>query len=244
MNALFDAIAGMISGFCNGFSVIWNYGPSVFWMILIYWLLALWIGSGCFAATVAEMFHHPVWRHFLLGLALPYWYPIHLAKSIQTNMETAEELQKLQEEAMEEERRNELGERMSELRNQRDQERFERIAARAGMSREEFDAQEAARRQQEADEAARQAAAEAEAARVAAEIAEAGRPIYELLFAQPADENGVRRGPFLLSMRDGSEVMIDEVRSLNDAFMLCVVSVTGKAVRIRYENIAGVSSYE
>jgi len=54
----------------------------------------------------------------------------------------------------------------------------------------------------------------------------------------------VRRGPFLLSMRDGSEVMIDEVRSLNDAFMLCVVSVTGKAVRIRYENIAGVSSYE
>ena len=244
MNALFDAVAGMISGFSNGLSVIFHYGPSLFWMILIYWLFALWLGSGCFAATVAEMFRHPVWRHFWLGLALPWWYPFHLAKSIQTNMETAEELQKQYEEALEEERRNELDEKMSEIRNLRDQERFERIAARAGLSREEVEAQEMARREHEEAEAAARAEADAAAAERAAEIEAAARPIYELLFAQPADENGVRHGPFLLSMRDGSEVQIDEIRTLNDQFMICVVSATGKAVRVRYENIETVSSYE
>ena len=36
----------------------------------------------------------------------------------------------------------------------------------------------------------------------------------------------------------------NEIRTLNDQFMICVVSATGKAVRVRYENIETVSSYE
>ncbi len=58
-------------------STAWHSGvsPSVFDMIGIFAIIALWLGSGFAAATVAELRERSRFLHMILGLALPLAYP-------------------------------------------------------------------------------------------------------------------------------------------------------------------------
>lgn len=51
-----------------------TYDPNVqFW--IIFWIL-FFFGSACWATSIASMRRHPPFIHFLLGLVLPWAYPI------------------------------------------------------------------------------------------------------------------------------------------------------------------------
>ena len=53
-----------------------SYDPNLqFW--IIFWIL-FFFGSACWATSIASMRRHPPIIHFLLGLVLPWAYPIYI----------------------------------------------------------------------------------------------------------------------------------------------------------------------
>ena len=53
-----------------------SYDPNLqFW--IIFWIL-FFFGSACWATSIASMRRHPPILHFLLGLVIPWAYPIYI----------------------------------------------------------------------------------------------------------------------------------------------------------------------
>ena len=241
MGGLLEFLTGTVSGLLSNGISIWEYGsPSFFGMVCYLLLFGAWLGSGFFAAMVAEIFNHSVAKHFFLGLLMPYGYPIWLAKHIEARQDEEEAAAAAAEAAEEEARRSELSSRFAEMQAARDSKRHRRIAGQSGVSESEVAAMEAQRNAAAAAEAQARAAAEAAAA---AASAAAASPIRDLLYNLPVDEAGNRVGPFQFTLTGGDTVDIDMVKSLSDDFMVCVVSSTGKAVRLKYTNVESVAQY-
>ena len=109
-------------------------------MVFYLLLFGAWLGSGFFAAMLAEIINHNVAKHFFLGLLLPYGYPIWLAKHIEARQDEEEAAAAEAEAAAEEAKRSELSSRFSEMQPARDSKRHRRIAGQRGMSEAEVDA--------------------------------------------------------------------------------------------------------
>ena len=240
MGGLLEFLTGIVSGLLSNGISIWEYGsPSYFGMVFYLLLFGAWLGSGFFAAMVAEIFNHNVAKHFFLGLLMPYGYPIWLAKHIEARQDEEEAAAAAAEAAEEEARRSELSSRFAEMQAARDSKRHRRIAGQSGISESEVAAMEAQRNAAAAAEAqARAAAAAAAAAAVPVD-----NPIRDILYNLPVDGAGNRVGPFQFTLTGGDTVDIDMVKSLSDDFMVCVVSSTGKAVRLKYTNVESVAQY-
>ena len=67
--------------------------------------------------------------------------------------------------------------------------------------------------------------------------------IYQLLYAQPVDQDGVRQGPFQFTLTTGGTIDIEGVRDLQPDFMVCTVYGTGKSVRMKYTQVESIARY-
>ncbi|MGE4565966.1 MAG: hypothetical protein AB7F32_13910 [Victivallaceae bacterium] len=125
------------------------------------------------------------------------------------------------------------------MRAERAAKRREKIAEKAGISVEQVIAEEEA-----AAAAAPPAVEETIAAPPAAGLPPESEAVRAALYDLDVDADGNRQGPFELQLRDGSSVMVSAVRSMQADFMMCVVSATGKTVRVKYQNVIGASRVE
>ena len=212
------------------------------------WVLAvvmwtLWLGSGCLTATAAELLHLRVLPHTLLGLCLPYIYPVWMIRRFRQNTARQQEIQQQQEADQREEERVNLANRFQAMQAKRDQERRDRIAGRQEISAEEDNPREEARQTALAEaQAAAVSESPAEEPQMPAPVTE--NAIYLLLYEQPVDQNGVRQGPFQFTLAAGGTIDVDCVRELQQDFMVCAVSDTGKSVRMKYTQVESIARYE
>ena len=84
-----------------------SYDPNLqFW--IIFWIL-FFFGSACWATSIASMRRHPPILHFLLGLVIPWAYPIYILFTMdiygEKERREAEQEMIAQKEAEEEEKR-------------------------------------------------------------------------------------------------------------------------------------------
>ena len=209
------------------------------------WVLALvmwtlWLASGCLAATAAELLKLRVFPHAVLGLCLPYIYPLWMISRFRKNTARQEEIRQQQEAEEKEEGKAALASRFLAMQEKRDQERRERIAERQGISVDEVIAREEARN------AAKEEAGQAELPAAEEPIPAETIPdneIYQILYPLPVDDNGVRRGPFQITFNGGDTIDIDGIRELHPDFMICTICETGKSVRIKYTQVESVARY-
>lgn len=238
---ILTAVVEFLSLILSQIDLIWTYGLMSFsGMTVIYIVLGAWFGSAFFAATVAELFRQPMGRHFLTGLLIPYVYPIMLARTIHLGEERAAAEEQAEKVEKEEQRAADLTNRFEAMRAERAAKRREKIAEKAGISVEQVIAEE---------EAAAAAAPPAVEETIAASPVAAGLPpeseaVRAALYDLDVDNDGNRQGPFELQLRDGSAVIVSSVRSMQADFMMCVVSATGKTVRVKYQNVIGASRVE
>ena len=202
----------------------------------------LWLASGCFAATVAELAGRKIIVHALLGLAVPYLYPAWLIWSIRHGDAKSKARAEKEAARAQEERKNALADHLKSIQGERDRRRRARMARSQGVSEEEIAAREAAEAAQAEAEAAGLRAAGEEAARVQAERDAAGSEVYKVLYAQPADASGSRPGPFAFTLTDGRELEVQSIRNMEQNFMVCIVG--GKSLRVQYAQVAGMARYE
>ena len=206
-------------------------------LALIMW--TLWLASGCLAATAAELLKLRVIPHALLGLCLPYIYPIWLISRFRKNTARQEEILQQQEVEEMEEGKAALAGRFQAMQEKRDQERRERIAEQQGVSVEEVIAREEARNAARAEATAEVPAAE----EVAPSASASDNEIYQILYAQPVDADGIRQGPFQFTFSNGDTMDIEGVRELHPDFMICTVCETGKSVRMKYIQVESIARY-
>lgn len=211
------------------------------------WVLALamwtlWLGSGCLAATAAELLNLRVIPHTILGLILPYIYPVWMIHRFRQKTAQAEEAQEAEEIQQQEEQQAELADRFHAMQARRDQERRERIAAHQGISVEEVVAREEARQAEKAAEEAMQQTQVYE--EEPEEEPATDNEIYQILYAQEVDQDGIRQGPFQFTLVSGGTVDIAGVRELQKDFLICTVCDTGKSIRMKYTQIESIARYE
>ncbi len=95
MSGFTDILFGAFTTFLERFSAWYagicdaGFSPDLGALVRNAVLLALWLGSGFAAATVAEMRGRNRLLHFLLGLAAPYAYPLLMPKLLPRLHETA-----------------------------------------------------------------------------------------------------------------------------------------------------------
>jgi hypothetical protein len=208
-------------------AIIWNYGlPSFSMMLGVFLVVAVWLGSGFFAATVAELFGHRVTRHFVLGLLLPYGYPIWLTNHITAVVRQQAADEKTQGEQKHEAQRSEIAAR------------FSAIAAERAARRPRAALKEVAPPEPPAEPVAEPVAADP--------AAPSGPTLKEQIFDLPVNVEGERNGPFRIGTTNGIVLDVASIRSMNDDFFICVVAGSGKAVRIKYDNVTSfeISSAE
>ena len=128
-----------------------------------------------------------------------------------------------------------LSDRFRAMHEKREQERRERIAERQGISVEDVPSRPAEPSAPEPGPAPGPAAPAQ---------AEETNEIYAILYSQPADDSGARPGPFQFTLAGGDTLDVDSVRELAPQFRVCILSGSGKSVRIKYAQVAEIARYE
>ena len=227
------------TGFCavsGAWLIVQNALPTLGQCLLPILGWTLWLAAGGLAATAAELLNKPVLPHALLGLCLPYLYPVLLVRRARQQTARQQVREEAAEQQEQEARKEALSDRFRAMHEKREQERRERIAERRGVSIDDVPVRE---------EAAPEPAVPETPPEPAAEVPqEETSEIYEILYAQPADAEGARPGPFQFTLAAGGTQDIDSVRELTPRFMICTLSGSGKSVRIRYDQVVSVARYE
>ncbi len=217
--------------------------PSVWALIGIVLFFGAWFGSAFLSATIAEIFGHPVRKHFLLGLVMPYFYPFRLVKTLRVIKLDVASADVEQAEARLDAQKVEATNRFEEIRREREAARRARSAERYIAAGKEVPA--------ELLEPVAEAAPEPEAEEpeeTAAAAADGEVPVWQqikdALYAQPLDAEGCRIGPYRLYLKDGGTMDVDLIRAMQEEWMVCVQSSSGKTLRVRYVNVIGVEQLE
>lgn len=227
LSKLLESVTSLLQGCWESFITIVQFGLPTPMLLALFVLLAVWLGSGFFAATVAELFRHRVTKHFILGLVVPYVYPLYLARHITMSNRAREESEEAQQEAIREARKAATADRFAEMSARRD----------ARRQRHNPDGVAA----EEAPAAVEETVAVEEAPAAAGDFA---AELRQYLYNIPVDEDGERPGPFRFAMKGGAVVDVASIRALQDEFMICVVANTGKAIRIRFANVESAELLE
>ena len=236
-----DAIAAMILCALSGaWLVVENALPAGGDLLVPLFGWTLWLAAGGLAATAAELLKKPVLPHTLLGLCLPYVYPVLLVRRVRQTAARQQVREEEEKQQAHEKQASALSDRFRAMHEKREQERRERIAAAQGISVEEVPA----RPEEPSVPESAPAPVSAAPASAAPVPAEATNEIYEILYAQPVDDSGARPGPFQFTLAGGDTLDVDSVRELAPQFMVCTLSGSGKSVRIKYVQVAEVARYE
>jgi len=75
LRAIFDIIAGIVARFAQATGEA-HIAADPLLLVLIAIVLTIWLGSACWAGSIAEMRRHAPKLHFFIGLVLPLLYPL------------------------------------------------------------------------------------------------------------------------------------------------------------------------
>ena len=226
LNTLLDAWEDFVD-----FTMMAVYARSVpdwRFVLRVFLLAALLFGSAFLSATIAETRRHKMKFHFLLGLVLPYIYPVFIAlrmKTVQEVLDIEEEHDPL------EDLSSDMSARLKEIQQGQKVENSQRIKSRA--PKEEVIVEEAV----ETEEAVE--AVEAVEAEEVLEVEEAS--VYNQRYFQSlaVDSTGAKVGPFNLAIQNGTVFKVCQIKNIQVDMASFEVDVNGKIknIRIKYENI-------
>lgn len=218
-----------IQGFFDWIGIFFNGLTEIDPLCLGLWAaaLAVVLGSAFAAATIAEMRMRGMFIHFLGGLVLPWVYPLIIGARLTPNREAA----KVKREELETEIR--LGVKMTFLRVQfeNDNKTLKKngeppLAFRDWIARYE---------------ATRYADAEEEERRLSEIVGPTSEVSKLLLESLAVDSEGNRKGPFIVRLVDGRELVVEQIRNIMDdvaAFeIIDPVTHKPKSIRVKYSNI-------
>lgn len=210
----------------NWIRLFFHSGSGPYWQPLLesFSIFAVWVGSGFLAATISENRGHNIWLHFAGGMLIPYIYPLALLFVLkEREIIPAEMLDTLGQHLVQESTR--LTGKMQEHSRKK---KLERLKAKHGTDEPEM----IAPIEQEEDGG--------EAAETAGQISEVSAPDRDYFDSLAVNELGERVGPFILTMKNGSEIIAEKIAGTQAALAIFeIVDKNGQAkrIRIRYDNI-------
>ncbi|MCK4982093.1 MAG: hypothetical protein KAS17_04165 [Victivallaceae bacterium] len=202
--------------------------PDWHFILQAFLIAAFFLGSAFLSATIAESRRHKMKFHFLLGLFIPYIYPLVMA----LRMKTAQEKVDI-EEAFDP--LSGLSNTMSEKLKDIQQEQHNKHDKRVKRVIPEKETKEVAE-----DEQAEQVVPEEEILEVE-EIVEEEKPVFTQRYFQgvAVDSSGAKAGPFNLVVLNGSQFKVCQIKNIQADMASFEVDVSGKIknIRIKYDNI-------
>lgn len=219
------------------FDWLWLLGRSGSWpesdpLVPVVIVFSILFGSACLAATVAELRNRMLIPHFCLGFALPVAYPVFAIFGLKKKMTISSEDREV----------DVMEEASAAMNMQMDIMMQKRELKARGIDPEAatFDDFEALRLEKEA--AAEAAVAEEAIQEEAKAVGNTGinRAFFESI---AVDSSGNRLGPYLIIMKDGSELAVNSIPGVFDELASCEVSGRdgkNRTIRIRYDMIAEV----
>ena len=207
--------------------------PDWHFILQVFLIGAFFLGSAFLAATIAESRRHKIKFHFLLGLFIPYIYPLIMAlrmKTAQEKVDIEEEFDPLSGLS------NTMSEKLKDIQKVQHDKHDKRVKRVIPEKQEET---EETAEPKEAEEVVPEEGLESE------EIIEEEKSAFNQRYFQEiaVDSSGAKAGPFKLVTLTGSEFKICEMKNIQVDMASFEVEVKGniKNIRIKYDNI---SSFE
>ncbi len=211
-------------------SVHAEISPDWRFILNIFLIAAFILGSAFLTATIAESRRHKIKFHFLLGLLIPYIYPLILAlrlKTAQEAIEAEEEIDPLSGLA------SAMSERLKDIQQAQQSERDKRIK-RIKPEKQEDEVTETEQTEQIGQ------VEQTEVENPAEEVVEEKSAFSQRYFQEAAvDNSGTKAGPFKLVMMNGSKFKVCQIKNIQADMASFEVEVNGKLknIRIKYDNI-------
>ena len=210
----------------------------------IFVLAAFLFGSAFLSATIAESRRHKMKFHFLLGLILPYIYPLIIAlrmKTIEEVLDVEEQFDPLAGLS------GSMSARFKEIQNEqkaKHDEKLKRFMPRKEQETGEEEPTEIVEEQEQAEKMEQKAS---ETFELAVDPAEMGENVDEAVqvFNQryfqniAVDSSGAKAGPFNLVVKNGTQFKVVQIKTIQVDMASFEIEVKGKLknIRIKYDNI-------
>jgi hypothetical protein len=209
--------------------------PDWRFILRIFVLAVFLFGSAFLAATIAESRRHKMKFHFLLGLVLPYIYPLVIAlrmKTIDEVLEIEEEFDPLADLS------SSMSARFREIQGEQKAKHDERVKRVEPHQKEQEAVEKAAAQIQEQAEAVEPEKVEAAEPE---EVVEETPSVFTQRYFQSVavDSSGAKAGPFSLVAKNGTQFRVSQIKTIQSDMASFEIEVKGKLknIRIRYDNI-------
>ena len=199
--------------------------PDWRFILRIFLIGAFFLGSAFLAATIAESRRHKMKFHFLLGLLVPYIYPLLIAlrmKTVQEVIDIEEEFDPLSGLS------NTMSERLKDIQKEqkiKHDKKIQRITPGKEKDIEE-----------ESDKTT-----ESEQLEQVKEVVPEEKAAFSQRYFQEAavDSSGAKAGPFNLVVQNGTQFKVCQIKNIQADMASFEVEVKGKVknIRIKYDNI-------
>jgi len=204
--------------------------PDWHFILQVFLIAAFLLGSAFLSATIAESRRHKMKLHFLLGLLIPYIYPLVMAFTIKTAQEVIdieEEFDPLSGLS------NAMSEKLKDIQKEQ-QDKHDKRLKRVTSENQEEEIDEAAEVEQ-----AEQVVPEEETLEVEEIVEEV--PVFCQRYFQnlAVDSSGAKAGPFKMVVLNGSPFKVCQIKNIQADMASFEVEVSGKTknIRIKYDNI-------
>ncbi len=197
--------------------------PDWHFVLQVCLIAVVFLGSAFLAATIAENRNHKMKLHFLLGLLVPYLYPVVLVfylKTVQAAAEAEDEIDPLSDLS------SAMTERLKDIKKTQAEERSKKVKrVQSGIEEENNKTNEVKQDEQVETEDV-----------VQEELSVFTRRYFQDL---AVDSSGAKAGPFKLVALNGSEFNVSRIKNIQKDMASFEVDVHGrtKNIRIRYNNI-------
>lgn len=246
----------MVSEILNGLSKAWSelldlimmtvyaqVTPDWRFILRVFVLAAILFGSAFLSATIAESRRHKMKFHFLLGLVLPYIYPLIIAlrmKTIEEVLDIEEQFDPLADLS------SSVSARFKEIQDEqksKHDERVKRLIPKKEQETVEEEPPEVVEEQEQTGEVELEGVetAKAEEAPAIEETVEEAAPVFTQRYFQSlaVDSSGEKAGPFNLVVKNGTQFQVAQIKTIQEDMASFEIEVKGKLknIRIKYDNI-------
>ncbi len=210
--------------------------PDWRFIVRIFVLAAFVFGSAFLSATIAESRRNKMKFHFLLGLLVPYIYPLIIA----LRMKTAQEVIDIEEQFDPlADLSSSMSAKFKEIQEEQKSRHDERV--KRGVKEHEKIVEEEQPEVVESTEQVEKAEEVDLEAAVAEELVEAAVPVFNTRYFQnlAVDSSGAKAGPFQLVVKNGTQFKVCQIKNIQADMASFEIEVKGKLknVRIKYDNI-------
>ena len=206
----------------------------------IFVLAAFLFGSAFLSATIAESRRHKMKFHFLLGLILPYIYPLVIAlrmKTIEEVLDVEEQFDPLADLS------GSMSARFKEIQDEqkaKHNEKMKRFMPQKEQDIGEEETAEIVEEQEQTEKVEQEASETVETTVDPAETEEAVQVFNQRYFQDIAvDSSGAKTGPFNLVVKNGTQFKVAQIKTIQADMASFEIEVKGKLknIRIKYDNI-------